>query len=110
MTIQDDRTDEQKKSHPYIVVARDNFMSGWGGASGGFSRCAWAVPAETPWHFSMQEMEKWVRSRPEMRYVNVVDLNTYRPPPGTAHFRIYVAEPGTHPALRHPALAERGTA
>lgn len=38
----DDRTDEQKKTHVWGVVAKDKFMSGWGGAEGGASRCSWA--------------------------------------------------------------------
>ena len=88
MIRQDDRTPEQKLTHRWGVVALDKFMSGWGGARGGASRCAWAAgPA-----VDLTRLEHWVRDRPEMRYVNVVDLNKYRPPRGTAHFHIYVAE------------------
>jgi hypothetical protein len=39
-------------------------------------------------------VERWVRGRSEMRYVNVVDLAKYRAPRGTAHFHVYVCEPG----------------
>lgn len=85
MTTKDDRTDEQKKTHWRGVVARDKFMSGWGGAAGGASRCAWACESDTDW----EKVEEWVRSRSEMKYVNAVDLRTYRPPSGTAHFHIY---------------------
>lgn len=92
---QDDRTPEQKKTHRLAVVARDKFMSGWGGARGGASRCAWAVAPDA----NLDKLEKWVRSRSEMRHVNVVDLTTYRPPRGTAHFHIYTCEKG-HPSQR----------
>lgn len=93
MTKQDDRTAEQRKTHRWGVVAKDKFMSGWGGASGGASRCAWACGPDV----DLNRVERWVRRRDEMRYINVVDLNTYRPPSGTAHFHIYVCDAG-HPA------------
>jgi len=93
MATQDDRTEEQKKTHRLAIVARDKFMSGWGGASGGASRCAWACHPEV----NTDRVFDWVRNRSEMRCVNVVDLSTYRPPSGTAHFHIYVCDPG-HPA------------
>lgn len=86
MTTQDDRTPEQKKTHQWGVVARDKFMSGWGEAKGGASRCAWACAPGV----NLDRVERWVRSRSEMRYVNIVDLSSYRPPRGTVHFHIYV--------------------
>jgi hypothetical protein len=96
MIKQDDRTPEQKKTHRLGVVARDRFMSGWGEARGGASRCAWAcAPGVNP-----DRVYNWVRNRSEMQYVNVVDLTTYRPPRGTAHFHIYVAD-SDHPAARY---------
>lgn len=95
MTKQDDRTPEQRQTHQYGVVARDKFLSGWGGAAGGASRCAWACGPDV----NIDRVENWVRNRGEMRYVNVVDLTTYRPPRGTAHFHIYVCDNG-HPATR----------
>ena len=88
MERKDDRTNEQKKTHIYGVVARDNFMSGWGCADNGFSRCAWACAPDA----DLCQLEKWVRNRSEMRYVSIVDLRTYRPPQGTAHFHIYVCD------------------
>lgn len=94
--IEDDRTPEQKKTHVLGVVARDKFMSGWGGATGGTSRCAWACAPDV----NPDRVENWVRSRGEMRHVNVVDLSTYRPPRGTAHFHIYVCE-NDHVAARY---------
>jgi len=97
MERKDDRTQEQRTTHRWAVVARDKFMSGWGGAKGGASRCAWAVPNEWATDGSIGDVERWVRSRSEMIYVNVVDLATYRPPTGTAHFHIYTVNDG-HPA------------
>lgn len=87
--IVDDRTPEQRKTHRLAIVASDHFMSGWGRAESGTSRCAWAchpdVNTDLVWN--------WVKSRKEMRYVNLVNLDTYRPPKGTAHFHIYVCNP-----------------
>jgi hypothetical protein len=91
----DDRTPEQRDSHRWGVVAKDRFMSGWGDAAHGASRCAWACAPDA----DLTELEKWVRDRSEMRYVNVVDLNTYRAPRGTAHFHIYVC------TREHPSQA-----
>jgi hypothetical protein len=93
MTIKDDRTPEQRETHRWGVVARDKFMSGWGGAKNGVSRCAWACAPDA----DLNELEKWVSGRSEMIYVNQVDLNTYRAPRGTAHFHIYVCD-RSHPS------------
>lgn len=62
-------------------------MSGWGGARGGASRCAWACGPDV----DIDRMFNWVNGRSEMRYVSIVDLSTYRAPRRTAHFHIYVA-------------------
>lgn len=92
----DDRTEEQKHTHRWGVVAKDKFMSGWGGAYGGESRCAWACHPDV----NIDRVFNWVKSRSEMRYVNIVNLSTYLPPSGTAHFHIYVAN-ADHPAARY---------
>lgn len=97
MTRKDDRTPEQRTTHQWAVVGRDRCLSGWGGAAGGASRAAWAVNPAT---VNLDRVERWVRSRGDMRYVNVVDLTTYRPPRGTAHFHVYVVEPD-HPAATY---------
>lgn len=91
----DDRTPEQKQTHRWGVVAKDKFMSGWGGAVGGASRCAWALGPGV----DSERFFAWVRNRSEMRHVHYVDLSTYRPPRGTAHFHIYVAD-ADHPGNR----------
>ena len=94
MIVQDDRTPAQKKTHVWAIVGSDRFMSGWGGARGGKSRVAWAFSNNQPEH----KILRWVKSRGDIQYVNMVNLKTYRPPAGTAHFHIYVVTPG-HPAL-----------
>lgn len=91
MITQDDRTPEQKETHIWGIVAHDKFMSGWGKATHGASRCAWACGPDV----NSDRVFNWVKSRSEMKYVNLVDLRTYRYPRGTAHFHIYVVTP-TH--------------
>lgn len=104
-TIEDDRTDEQKTTHKFGIAATDRFMGGWGGARGGSSVAIWTTPGG-PDTFAMQELERWVAARPEMRRVRLVDLRRYRPGRSVAHVHIYVATPGEHPALRHPAFSQ----
>ncbi len=94
MIRQDDRTPDQLQTHRWGVVALDRFMSGWGQAKNGASRCAWACAPDA----DLTELEKWVRDRSEMRYVNIVDLNAYRPR-NTAHYHIYVCD------REHPSQA-----
>jgi hypothetical protein len=89
----DDRSEEQKKTHYMAVGGRDKFLSRWRGAKGGTSRAAWAVHPDV----DINGVFSWVNRRQEMAYVNAIDLRTYRPPSGTAHFHIYVIDPG-HPA------------
>lgn len=90
----DDRTVEQQKTHIHAIVARDSFMSGWGGAKGGNSRVAWAYASNA----DGEKLLAWVRGRSDMKNVNYARLDQYRAPKGTAHFHIYVAGAG-HPAL-----------
>lgn len=90
----DDRTPAQTLTHRTAVVARDSFLSGWGGATGGASRCAWACETLT----DARRLFAWVKSRPEMKFARIVHLPKYRAPRGTAHFHIYTVTP-SHPAL-----------
>jgi len=100
MVRKDDRTPEQQHTHRWAVVARDRFLSGWGQAAGGYSRCAWAVPlGPKGGTMALDAVLWWVQGRREMSHVRVVDLSTYRPPRGTAHFHIYAVDPDTHPAV-----------
>lgn len=91
----DDRTEEQKKTHYFAVVARDKFMSGWGPCKNGHSRCGWVCASIE----DAERMFKWVSNRSEMRNVNIVDMRKYRAPRGTAHFHLYVADKN-HVGLR----------
>lgn len=96
MTYQDDRTEEQKQTHRWLVVAKDKFMSGWGGAQGGASWCGWACRTFE----QMERLKKWVNDRKEMRYVSIRKDEGKRIRTGRscAHFHLYVADE-THPAL-----------
>ena len=89
MIIKDDRTPEQRQTHVLGIVALDRFLSGWGEARGGVSRCAWACHPDV----NPDRVFNWVKQRKEMRYVNLVDLRSYRAPRGTAHVHIYVCDP-----------------
>jgi hypothetical protein len=99
---EDDRTAAEKLTHRLGVVARDRFMTGWGLATRGYSRCAWAVAPGA----SVERLYDWVKSRSDMQYVAIVcDLNQYRPPRGTAHFHIYTCE-RDHPSQANWRFAE----
>jgi hypothetical protein len=65
-TVEDDRTPEQRITHPIVVYGRDRFMSGWGGARGGYSWAGWACRRE-----DVDRAERWVRGRSDMNYVRV---------------------------------------
>lgn len=87
MEVNDRRTEEEKETHYWLVTAIDRFMSGWGHAEGGTSRCAWACKPE-----DLDRVLDWVEDRDEMRYVNVYnekERGAYRPRTG-AHLSIYV--------------------
>jgi hypothetical protein len=89
-TVEDDRNAEQQITHYMAVVALDKGMSGWGSARGGTSRCAWAFDHN---QVNSDRVFNWVKKRSDMRHVYFVDLRTYRPRKGTAHFHIYVCNP-----------------
>ena len=94
MVRQDDRTKLQKKSHTYLVTATDKFLSGWGKASEGTSKCAWACD-------SIEKAEKilsWVENRSDMKYVNLNFTGKWYPK--AAHVHIYVVN-SSHPALNN---------
>ena len=93
MIRQDDRTQEQKKTHIALVTATDKFLSGWGEAKGGLSKCAWACKPE---HFD--KVFKWVSNRTDMKYVSYHVNNWY--PKNYEHLHIYVVEEN-HPALQY---------
>lgn len=93
MEIKDDRTSEQRETHPELVVARDRLMSGWGEATGCNSFAAWACrPSHT------QKVLEWVQSRSEMKNIKVVGPN-HKPRGKHGHYHIYVVG-DNHPALK----------
>ena len=89
---EDDRTPEQKKTHTVLITATDKFLSGWGMAKNGTSKCAWACKPE---HAS--KMFDWVVQRSDMKYVNINYTGKWHPK--AAHVHIYVADED-HPAIR----------
>lgn len=89
-TREDDRNKEEHKTHTVLITATDRFMSGWGGAAGGASKCAWACKPE-----HAQRVFNWVAARQEMKYVNWTNRPWY---PKAAHVHIYVVH-DNHPAL-----------
>jgi len=93
--IRDERTEAQKVTHIWGVVARDKRLSGWGGAEGGTSWCAWACPHDG----YINKVLGWVEDRSEMSRVGRVDLSTYKPPRNCVRFSIYVCDPN-HIAAR----------
>jgi len=84
MILKDDRTEEQKKTHPIIVLGTDSFMSGWGEAKGGPSYAGWACKES-----EINACESVVRGRSDMKRVRIV-IGDYRPPSGPGHCHIYV--------------------
>ncbi len=88
----DDRTKEQKKTHTVLITATDRFLSGWGKARNGTSKCAWACKPE-----HVNQVLAWVESRNEMKYVNVNYTGKWYPK--AAHVHIYVVNED-HPAIR----------
>ena len=90
--IQDDRTQAQRKTHTWLVVGTDSFMSGWGEAKGGLSYAAWACMPE-----DRHAVYSWVTMRGDMKRVReVCDYpdNPYRPNRRCVHLHIYVTQKG----------------
>lgn len=84
MKIQDDRTEEQKRTHTILWGGTDCFLSGWGQAAGGVSYAFWACRPE-----DSNRAESWVRSRGDLKRVRQV-AGDYRPT-GRGHCHIYLA-------------------
>ena len=93
MVLQDDRTEEEKRTHPVLWVATDRFMSGWGAAEGGVSYAAWACRPEDSY-----QVERWIRGRGDMMRIREC-LSTWTPDSRTrGHAHIYVVRDG-HPSI-----------
>jgi len=91
MVKQDDRTREEKRSHEWLVVGTDSFLSGWGRAAGGKSYAAWACRFN-----DLDKVQAWVRSRSDMKRVRTCYHGWN--PKGVGHAHVYVVNEG-HPAL-----------
>lgn len=86
MTIVNDRrTPEQLKTHRYLVTGTDRFLSGWGMAQGGLSKCAWACETREQAERKADE----VRKRGDVKHVHI-HFGSWRP--RAAHVSIYVAK------------------
>ena len=84
MKIVDDRRPEQLKNE-VLIVAKDNFLSGWGQAAGGNSIAAWSCEPQ-----NAQAVKKWVESRTDMTNVRI-ERGDYIPK-NAAHYHIYSAD------------------
>ena len=96
MKLVDDRTEEQRKTHTWLVIMTDKFLSGWGEAEGGKSYAAWACLPD-----DRKRVLEWVESRSDaLRVRENIDTPyaRYRPR-GRGHCHIYAVAEG-HPALR----------
>jgi hypothetical protein len=85
MTIRKDRrTPEQQKTHRWLVTATNRFLSGWGLAHGGLSKCAWACRTHE------QALAKYdeIKKRGDMKYVRIINGDWY--PRNAVHVSIYV--------------------
>lgn len=94
MILKDDRTEEQKKTYSILITATDKFMSGWGHAEGGLSKCAWACDT----HEKADKVLEWVENRDDMKYVNIHYGNKWKPR-NAKHVHIYVVG-NLHPAFK----------
>jgi hypothetical protein len=90
MIIEDDRTEEQKKTNPVLIIGTDSFLSGWGGAKDGVSIAVWACRPE-----HREKVLGWVQSRSDMvRVRESLDDGAklrYRPK-GKGHCHIYIVD------------------
>ena len=85
MKRSDDRTEDQRRTHTVLIVGTDSFLSGWGEARNGVSYAAWACQPK-----DADRVERWVRSRSDMKRVRVTGDPYY--PKGTGHLQIYVVD------------------
>lgn len=100
MEFEDDRTQEQKQTHPIIVLMTDSFMSGWGKAECGPSFAGWACTLD-----DVDEVERRIRKRSEAKRVRIVS-GGYRPKAGPGHCHIYV-EPDSKGATIFPLTSKK---
>ena len=89
MKIVDRRTDEQKNTHPWLVVGTDLGMSGWGQCKNGSSYAAWACTDQ-----DLRDCECMVERRGDLNRVRRVwspKHDQYKPNSShCGHLSIYV--------------------
>jgi hypothetical protein len=93
MIIKDRRNEEQLKTHRYLVIGTDRFMSRWR-TIGGASYAAWACETLTEAKAKASE----IRERSDMKRVRIVHdsrgqaRGAFRPDSRyCAHFSVYVS-------------------
>ena len=91
MTLLDDRTEEEQRTHRYLVGGHDKAMSGWGRCPNGKSYAYWACREK-----DAEAVEKWVRGRGDIKRVSRT-RNLSRKG-RLDHVHIYAVKP-THVAL-----------
>ncbi len=64
--VLDRRSEQDKKEKTFLVTAVDKYLSGWGKASEGKSKCAWACTEK-----QALQVYKWVNKRNDITYVNI---------------------------------------
>jgi len=94
MIIKDRRNEAQLKTHRYLVIGTDRFLSGWGSARGGASYAAWACETLTEAKAKADE----IRHRSDMKRVRIVHdsrgqaRGAFRPDSRyCTHFSVYVS-------------------
>jgi formate-dependent nitrite reductase cytochrome c552 subunit len=94
MATRDDRTEAEKRTHTWLIVGTDTFLSGWGKASEGKSYAVWACRPE-----DRARVLSWVEGRSDMTRVREVSEyeEKYRPR-GCADCHVYVVGK-SHPSL-----------
>ena len=90
----DERTEEQLKTHTYLVTATDRFLASWARSRDGLRKCAWACTADT-----VDAVYRWVKSRPDMGYVKIRCPGAPAWRPRCSDVSTYVVGDG-HPMLR----------
>lgn len=87
MVLEDDRSSEEKKTHTFVVIGLDSFMTRLGPPTGGKSYAGWACESK-----HADKVTAWVRARGDITRLRS------RFPRGVGHCHVYVVNEG-HPAL-----------
>lgn len=91
LTIDDRRTEAQKKTHYLALVGIDKFLTQMSHNFGypsktGYSRAAWATDS----YEKLNYIFSWLNYRKDIIYIRQEDLRTYKPDSKTFHFSIYL--------------------